>query len=106
MRSQRRQDSTPAEIFRWSTTTILFQIASCRRWGLSHESRVARPFHSTDRPVSRGEPSYRGISLDLEEIPSEAQQSYMALLAALYQDFQAHNWKLYINTPVATTTST
>ena len=25
-------------------------------------------------------PSYRGISLDFEEIPSEAQQGYMALL--------------------------
>jgi cellulose synthase/poly-beta-1,6-N-acetylglucosamine synthase-like glycosyltransferase/peptidoglycan/xylan/chitin deacetylase (PgdA/CDA1 family)/spore germination protein YaaH len=45
-------------------------------------------------------PSYRGISLDFEEIPSEAQQSYMALVGALYQNFQARHLKLYINTPV------
>ena len=45
-------------------------------------------------------PNYRGISLDFEEIPSEAQQGYMALLTALYQDFQARNLKLYVNTPV------
>jgi cellulose synthase/poly-beta-1,6-N-acetylglucosamine synthase-like glycosyltransferase/peptidoglycan/xylan/chitin deacetylase (PgdA/CDA1 family)/spore germination protein YaaH len=45
-------------------------------------------------------PSYRGISLDFEEIPSEAQQSYMALIGALYQDFQAHHWALYVNVPV------
>jgi cellulose synthase/poly-beta-1,6-N-acetylglucosamine synthase-like glycosyltransferase/peptidoglycan/xylan/chitin deacetylase (PgdA/CDA1 family)/spore germination protein YaaH len=45
-------------------------------------------------------PSYRGISLDFEEIPSEAQESYMALLTALYQDFQQRKLKLYVNTPV------
>ncbi len=45
-------------------------------------------------------PSYRGISLDFEEIPDEAQPGYMALLAALYQDFQPRNLKLYVNTPV------
>jgi len=45
-------------------------------------------------------PSYRGISLDFEEMPSEAQESYMALLTALYQDFQQRKLKLYVNTPV------
>jgi cellulose synthase/poly-beta-1,6-N-acetylglucosamine synthase-like glycosyltransferase/peptidoglycan/xylan/chitin deacetylase (PgdA/CDA1 family)/spore germination protein YaaH len=45
-------------------------------------------------------PSYRGISLDFEEIPSEAQQGYMAFLTALYQDFHPRNLKLYVNTPV------
>jgi cellulose synthase/poly-beta-1,6-N-acetylglucosamine synthase-like glycosyltransferase/peptidoglycan/xylan/chitin deacetylase (PgdA/CDA1 family)/spore germination protein YaaH len=45
-------------------------------------------------------PSYRGISLDFEEIPSEAQTGYMALLAALYQDFHARNLGLYVNTPM------
>jgi len=47
-------------------------------------------------------PSYRGISLDFEEIPSEAQQGYMALLTAIYADFHApgRNLKLYVNTPV------
>jgi cellulose synthase/poly-beta-1,6-N-acetylglucosamine synthase-like glycosyltransferase/peptidoglycan/xylan/chitin deacetylase (PgdA/CDA1 family)/spore germination protein YaaH len=45
-------------------------------------------------------PSYRGISLDFEGIPSEAQQGYMALLTALYADFQPRQLKLYVNTPV------
>ena len=45
-------------------------------------------------------PSYRGLSLDLEDIPPEAQPGYKALLAALYQDFHSRNLKLYVNTPV------
>lgn len=46
-------------------------------------------------------PNYRGISLDFESIPSEAQPGYKALIAALYDDFHAHNLRLYVNTPVA-----
>jgi cellulose synthase/poly-beta-1,6-N-acetylglucosamine synthase-like glycosyltransferase/peptidoglycan/xylan/chitin deacetylase (PgdA/CDA1 family)/spore germination protein YaaH len=45
-------------------------------------------------------PSYRGISLDFEEIPDEAHVGYMALLAEIYQDFHPRNLKLYVNTPV------
>jgi len=47
-------------------------------------------------------PSYRGISLDFEEIPGEAQQGYMALLNEIYSDFHGpgRNLKLYVNTPV------
>ncbi len=45
-------------------------------------------------------PNYHGISLDFEEIPDEAQTGYMALLAALYRDFQPRNLKLYVNAPV------
>jgi cellulose synthase/poly-beta-1,6-N-acetylglucosamine synthase-like glycosyltransferase/peptidoglycan/xylan/chitin deacetylase (PgdA/CDA1 family)/spore germination protein YaaH len=45
-------------------------------------------------------PSYRGLSLDFEDIPTEAQPGYKALLAALYQDFQSRKLKLYVNTPV------
>ncbi len=45
-------------------------------------------------------PNYRGISLDFEQIPTDAQPGYMALIASLYTDFQAHQWKLYLNTPV------
>jgi cellulose synthase/poly-beta-1,6-N-acetylglucosamine synthase-like glycosyltransferase/peptidoglycan/xylan/chitin deacetylase (PgdA/CDA1 family)/spore germination protein YaaH len=45
-------------------------------------------------------PSYKGIALDFQEIPTEAQQGYMALLATLYQEFQTHHYKLYLNTPV------
>ncbi|HXE09652.1 MAG TPA: glycosyltransferase [Acidobacteriaceae bacterium] len=47
-------------------------------------------------------PSYRGISLDFEEIPGEAQQGYMALLGEIYADFHSpgRNLRLYVNTPV------
>jgi cellulose synthase/poly-beta-1,6-N-acetylglucosamine synthase-like glycosyltransferase/peptidoglycan/xylan/chitin deacetylase (PgdA/CDA1 family)/spore germination protein YaaH len=45
-------------------------------------------------------PAYRGLSLDFEEIPTESQPGYMALLDALYTDFHAHNLRLYVNTPV------
>jgi len=45
-------------------------------------------------------PSYHGISLDFENFPDEAQPGYMALLAALYQDFHPRNLKLYLNAPV------
>ena len=47
-------------------------------------------------------PSYRGISLDFEEIAPPAQQGYMALLGEMYADFHAadRNLKLYVNTPV------
>jgi cellulose synthase/poly-beta-1,6-N-acetylglucosamine synthase-like glycosyltransferase/peptidoglycan/xylan/chitin deacetylase (PgdA/CDA1 family)/spore germination protein YaaH len=45
-------------------------------------------------------PSYHGISLDFEEIPTEAQPGYMALLDELYTDFQSHGLRLYVNTPV------
>jgi cellulose synthase/poly-beta-1,6-N-acetylglucosamine synthase-like glycosyltransferase/peptidoglycan/xylan/chitin deacetylase (PgdA/CDA1 family)/spore germination protein YaaH len=45
-------------------------------------------------------PSYRGISLDLEEIPESAQPGFNALIAALYDDFHPRNLRLYVNTPV------
>ena len=45
-------------------------------------------------------PRYHGISLDFEEIPTEAQQGYMALLQPLYQDLHAKHLRLYINVPV------
>lgn len=45
-------------------------------------------------------PSYRGISLDFEEIPTEAQPGFNALIAALYADFHPRNLRLYINVPV------
>jgi len=46
-------------------------------------------------------PSYRGLSLDFEEIPTTAQPGFMALVAALYADFHPRNLRLYVNTPVA-----
>ncbi|HZY63839.1 MAG TPA: polysaccharide deacetylase family protein [Edaphobacter sp.] len=45
-------------------------------------------------------PSYHGISLDFEEIPTAAQPGYNALVAALYQDFHPRHLRLYVNTPV------
>jgi peptidoglycan-N-acetylglucosamine deacetylase len=45
-------------------------------------------------------PSYRGISLDLEEIPDAAQPGFNALVGALYADFHPRNLRLYVNTPV------
>ncbi|MHB1020881.1 MAG: glycosyltransferase [Acidobacteriaceae bacterium] len=45
-------------------------------------------------------PGYHGLSLDFEEIPSDAQPAYRALIAALYADFHAKKLRLYINVPV------
>ncbi len=46
-------------------------------------------------------PTYRGLVLDFEEIPSSAQPGYHALIAALYADFHARNLRLYVKAPVA-----
>ncbi len=45
-------------------------------------------------------PSYHGLSLDFEEIPSDAQPGFNALVAAMYTDLHAKNLRLYVNTPV------
>jgi peptidoglycan-N-acetylglucosamine deacetylase len=45
-------------------------------------------------------PSYRGLSIHLEEIPPEAQPGFKALVAALYNDLHPHGLRLYVNTPV------
>src|SRR5215468_2941848 len=42
--------------------------------------------HQIDRFLAAN-PSYRGLSLDFEEIPSDAQPGFNALVAALYNDF-------------------
>jgi cellulose synthase/poly-beta-1,6-N-acetylglucosamine synthase-like glycosyltransferase/peptidoglycan/xylan/chitin deacetylase (PgdA/CDA1 family)/spore germination protein YaaH len=47
-----------------------------------------------------GNPSYRGLSLDFEEIPTSAQPGFRDLIAALYADFHPRNLRLYVNTPV------
>ena len=46
-------------------------------------------------------PNYRGLSLDLEEIPDNAQSGFNALVAAIYKDFQARKLRLYVNVPVS-----
>ncbi len=45
-------------------------------------------------------PSYRGISMDFEEIPAQAQQGYISLVTDLYRALHSRNLKLYINVPV------
>ena len=93
--------ASPAEIFphvnNYDPITNSF-LASVGDFLENPKSR-ARFIQEIDRFLAAN-PAYRGISLDFEEIPTEAQQSYLALLAALYQDFQAHHLKLYVNVPV------
>jgi cellulose synthase/poly-beta-1,6-N-acetylglucosamine synthase-like glycosyltransferase/peptidoglycan/xylan/chitin deacetylase (PgdA/CDA1 family)/spore germination protein YaaH len=48
-------------------------------------------------------PAYRGLSLDIENLPDNASPAYMAFLQALYGDLKARNLKLYVNTQVLTT---
>jgi peptidoglycan-N-acetylglucosamine deacetylase len=45
-------------------------------------------------------PTYRGLSIDFEEVPTSAQPGFKALIAALYDDMHPRNLKLYVNTPV------
>jgi cellulose synthase/poly-beta-1,6-N-acetylglucosamine synthase-like glycosyltransferase/peptidoglycan/xylan/chitin deacetylase (PgdA/CDA1 family)/spore germination protein YaaH len=45
-------------------------------------------------------PTYRGLNIDFEQVPTAAQPGYQALIAALYADFHARNLRLYVNTPV------
>jgi len=45
-------------------------------------------------------PTYRGLSLDFEEIPTEAQPGFLALITELYNDFHPRKLRLYVNTPV------
>lgn len=44
-------------------------------------------------------PNYRGLSLDLENIPTDAQPGFKALVAGLYDDFHPRNLHLYVNVP-------
>ena len=45
-------------------------------------------------------PSYRGLTVDFQEIPTAAQPGFKALIAALYDDLHTRNLRLYVNTPV------
>ncbi|HEX3941408.1 MAG TPA: polysaccharide deacetylase family protein, partial [Acidobacteriaceae bacterium] len=42
-------------------------------------------------------PSYHGISLDLEELPDDALPGYHSLIAELYQQMRPKNLQLYVN---------
>ncbi len=42
-------------------------------------------------------PSYHGISLDLEDLPDDAQADYNSLIEELYRQFHPKNLRLFIN---------
>jgi spore germination protein YaaH len=48
-------------------------------------------------------PAYRGLSLDIENLPDEASPAYMSFLRELYGDLHARNLRLYVNTQILTT---
>jgi cellulose synthase/poly-beta-1,6-N-acetylglucosamine synthase-like glycosyltransferase/peptidoglycan/xylan/chitin deacetylase (PgdA/CDA1 family)/spore germination protein YaaH len=96
-----REDTTPPEIFPLVNNYDPVQNIFLPSIGdfLTNSASRAHFVQQIDQFLAAN-PSYRGISVDFEEIPPEAQQGYMALLAALHQDFQARGLKLYVNAPV------
>jgi cellulose synthase/poly-beta-1,6-N-acetylglucosamine synthase-like glycosyltransferase/peptidoglycan/xylan/chitin deacetylase (PgdA/CDA1 family)/spore germination protein YaaH len=66
---------------------------------LKSDSGRATFVHQADVFLAKN-PSYRGLTLDLEDFPADAQPGYKSLVAALYEDLHAHKLRLYINTPV------
>jgi cellulose synthase/poly-beta-1,6-N-acetylglucosamine synthase-like glycosyltransferase/peptidoglycan/xylan/chitin deacetylase (PgdA/CDA1 family)/spore germination protein YaaH len=44
---------------------------------------------------------YRGITLDFQALPPDAQVAYSQLVQAMYEDFHPRNLRLYINVPVS-----
>jgi len=65
---------------------------------LRNDAARANFIHQVDVFLAAN-PTYRGLSLDLEEIPDEAQPSFRALVAALYADFHPRHLRLYVNVP-------
>ena len=47
-------------------------------------------------------PAYHGLSLDIENIPDNADQSYLIFIQELYADMHPRNLRLYVNTAVST----
>src|SRR5450631_41615 len=45
-------------------------------------------------------PAYHGISLDLEEVPDDAEAGYQTFIGDLYSRHHANNLRLYVNTGV------
>jgi cellulose synthase/poly-beta-1,6-N-acetylglucosamine synthase-like glycosyltransferase/peptidoglycan/xylan/chitin deacetylase (PgdA/CDA1 family)/spore germination protein YaaH len=95
------QDSTPAEIFPEVNNYDPIKNIFLPTVGdfLSNPASRANFVQQADKFLGAN-PSYRGLLLNFQEIPDEAQPGYLQLLDALYQDFQARNLKLYVNTPV------
>ena len=48
-------------------------------------------------------PAYRGLSLDIENLPDNASPGYMSFLQELHTDLAQRGLRLYVNTAVATT---
>ena len=50
-------------------------------------------------------PVYRGLSLDIENLPDDANAAYLEFIHELYGDLHPHNLRLYVNTSVSTDAS-
>ena len=50
-------------------------------------------------------PGYRGLSLDIESLPDDADPAYLRFIQALYAQMHARNLRLYVNLAVATSDS-
>jgi cellulose synthase/poly-beta-1,6-N-acetylglucosamine synthase-like glycosyltransferase/peptidoglycan/xylan/chitin deacetylase (PgdA/CDA1 family)/spore germination protein YaaH len=48
-------------------------------------------------------PAYRGLSLDIENLPDAASPGYMTFVHELYADLHPRNLRLYVNAAVSTT---
>jgi cellulose synthase/poly-beta-1,6-N-acetylglucosamine synthase-like glycosyltransferase/peptidoglycan/xylan/chitin deacetylase (PgdA/CDA1 family)/spore germination protein YaaH len=46
-------------------------------------------------------PIYRGLSLDFESLPDDANPAYMSFIQELYADMHSRKLRLYVNSPVA-----
>jgi len=94
-------DTTPTEIFPLVDNYDPLKQVYLPSIGdfLTNPASRARFIQQADQFLAAN-PSYRGLSLNFQEIPDEAEQSYMALLQELYANFQTHHYKLYVNTPV------
>jgi cellulose synthase/poly-beta-1,6-N-acetylglucosamine synthase-like glycosyltransferase/peptidoglycan/xylan/chitin deacetylase (PgdA/CDA1 family)/spore germination protein YaaH len=66
---------------------------------LNSDSARANFLQQVDRFLAAN-PSYRGLSLDIEAIPANAQPGYQALIAAIYNDLHPRGLRLYVNVPV------
>ena len=51
---------------------------------------------------SKGEWVYPGLSLDIENLPNNADQAYLSFIQELYADMHPLNLRLYVNTGVST----
>ena len=50
-------------------------------------------------------PAYRGLSLDFEALPDDADPAYLSFIKALYAQMHAHDLRLYVNVSAATSSS-